>query len=78
MAKRQVVVTTCDQCGREAETDLPQDARARYILPDKWMHVTGNTRTVEVFAMDLCDQCVQPVLGIAGRWKRESRVLTAV
>jgi hypothetical protein len=75
MARKSVVVTSCDQCGTEAVTDLPRaNARDQFVLPENWLHVTGSTtRTDSLFAMDLCEECVQPVLGIAGRWQQRQQ-----
>lgn len=69
MAKRQVVVSTCDRCGREETTDFnkaPVSRAEEFLLPEHWLHVAGNTRKTTVFSMDLCGECKMTVLEAAG------------
>jgi hypothetical protein len=69
MAKKQVVTSTCDRCGFEADTEYKpkQSNWDRFVLPDGWLHVEGNTNKTTVFEMDLCSVCKKAVLAAAGR-----------
>jgi hypothetical protein len=71
--KQQVIVSTCDQCGTEDVRSMPRAFRGvedRVVLPPKWLHVSGQTGSAVVFSLDLCPQCVGPVLKVAGAYKR--------
>lgn len=55
MAKKSVVVTTCDQCGVEETIDMPvKETRAQLLLPKGWIHVQGDSATKSLFALDFC------------------------
>lgn len=69
--RKTVLVTTCDQCGTDDVADMPRvSRRARLLLPPRWLHVTGSTATAEVFSLDMCPACVDPVLKVAGAYGR--------
>jgi len=71
MARKEVLFSTCDRCFKEVETDMEPLVAARrdekFILPDGWIHVSGNTRKTTIFEMDLCDDCKGIVIAAAGR-----------
>jgi hypothetical protein len=74
LARKQVVLSTCDRCGTEVHNDLhrkPYSRKEELILPDGWLHVAGNTSTTVVFEMDLCDICKITVLEAAGHAPRK-------
>jgi hypothetical protein len=63
MAKKTVLVSTCDTCGKTVTNDLkPVKERAEFDLPDKWIHLRADTRTKTIMARDLCDDCAKPIL----------------
>lgn len=70
MAKKQVLVSTCDTCGKEVTTDFkPVPNRGEFELPDKWIHLRADTRTKNLLARDLCDECAKPILKVIGNSK---------
>lgn len=72
MAKRKMLVSTCDQCHKEDKVPLDRLGRKKFVLPPKWMHVEATTAAGPVFGLDLCDDCVKPVLKAAGRYRAVS------
>jgi hypothetical protein len=66
--KQEVVITTCDRCGREARMPLvPQKHSSdQFVIPEEWLHVAANTKDTLVFASDLCPECKKPVLEAVG------------
>lgn len=69
MARKEIIVTTCDKCyGQEKQDMQVKPGRADlFQLPDGWLHITGNTKRSTVFEMDLCGSCKQDVIEAAGR-----------
>ena len=62
MAKKSVLVSTCDSCSKEVTHDLQVPSkRAEFDLPTGWIHVQGNDKSKELFALDLCDTCSKEV-----------------
>lgn len=68
MAKKEVLFSTCDRCFKEAQTDIDKaPARAeKFQLPERWLHISANTRNTTAFEMDLCDDCKGIVIAAAG------------
>lgn len=70
MAKREVVITTCDRCGKEEQSDPPKPGTKghldEFFLPEGWLHIRGNDRRKLLFEMQLCPGCTEPVLAAAG------------
>lgn len=68
MSKQTVVVSSCDRCHKEVTMALSKVSQRGhdYDLPDKWLHVSGNTKSSLVFEMHLCEDCKQIVLEAAG------------
>lgn len=67
MAKRQVILSTCDSCHKEEMSPLDKKSRRDELdLPKGWLHVEGSTATSTVFEMDLCADCKKSVLEAAG------------
>lgn len=64
--KKQVLTTTCDNCGSEERVDFA-DANAEFTLPKNWMNVVGRRNGGEVFELDLCPECTMMVLAAGGR-----------
>ena len=63
VAKKTVLVSTCDTCGKEVINDFkPVKDRAEFDLPDKWIHLRADTRNKTIMARDLCDDCAKPIL----------------
>ena len=69
MASREVVVSVCDRCTTEvtAPFNRKNKKHSELVLPQGWLHVAGNTATALVFEMDLCAECKQIVLEVAGK-----------
>jgi hypothetical protein len=77
MSKKQVLLSICDRCHTEVQSDLIRaDGRMRlgrkseFVLPPGWLHVEGNTTTHTVFEVDLCEVCKGVVLDAAGSARR--------
>lgn len=70
MAKKEVVLTTCDTCGAEEQMPLPKgDGRHMsdpFVIPAEWLHVAANTKDKLLFERDLCPKCKRDVLAAAG------------
>jgi hypothetical protein len=69
MTTKEVLQSECDQCGKKEVFEPGPGRRAQILLPQGWLHVSGKTKSVDVFSMDLCDTCVAPVLAMAGKHK---------
>lgn len=70
MASQEILLSTCDRCTTEVRTPLDRKRKkTELVLPTGWLHVSGNTSTSLVFAMDLCEECKQIVLEMAGKAK---------
>lgn len=69
MASQEILLSTCDRCTTEVRTPLDRKSkkRAELVLPHGWLHVSGNTSTALVFEMDLCEDCKQIVVEVAGK-----------
>lgn len=69
MASQEILLSTCDRCTTEVHTPLDRKhkKRAELVLPHGWLHVSGNTATALVFEMDLCEDCKQVVVEVAGK-----------
>lgn len=69
MASREVVVSVCDRCTTEVTTPLKRKNKKNLelVLPPGWLHIAANTATALVFEMDLCAECKQIVLEVAGK-----------
>lgn len=69
MASQEILLSTCDRCTTEVRTPLDRKSkkRAELVLPHGWLHVSGNTATALVFKMDLCEECKQIVVEVAGK-----------
>jgi hypothetical protein len=63
MAKKKVLVSTCDNCGKTVTTDYdPKPTRGEFVLPDKWLHLSADNKTKNILSRDLCDTCAKPIL----------------
>lgn len=69
MATKEVLFSTCDRCFKEAQTDIEKSParNEKFLLPEGWLHISGNSRRATVFEMDLCDDCKGYVIAAAGR-----------
>lgn len=74
MATKEVVISTCDRCFTEAQTDMDKSParNEKFQLPDGWLHISANTRRTTVFEMDLCGDCKGIVIAAAGRGDKAS------
>jgi hypothetical protein len=62
MAKKSVLESTCDQCGKQEIMDLPvKDPRAEFVLPNGWVHVRGDDKHKSLFALDFCTDCAKVI-----------------
>jgi hypothetical protein len=67
MVKKQVILSVCDNCHKEATTDMaPKRAEKGlknedFLLPDGWAHMRIDTNEKTLYGVDLCDECVKPV-----------------
>jgi hypothetical protein len=62
-------MSICDKCHTEQQMKFdkqPKSRRDRFLLPDGWVHVQGNSRNTTVFEMDLCKDCARIVKELAG------------
>ena len=69
MATQHVLMSVCDKCHKEAQTPFnknPKNRKAKYLLPKGWLHVSGNTKDLTVFEIDLCADCAIEVRKAAG------------
>lgn len=67
--KKTILQSTCDRCGEEDITAFdkhPTEGRDRYVLPEGWINVSGNTSKRTVFEFDLCADCAKIVREAAG------------
>jgi len=70
MARKTVVESQCDKCHKETITPLKAErVRGLYDLPEGWVHVQANSRTAQIFALDLCDECKTVVEEAAGSFR---------
>ena len=69
MSRKTVIISTCDRCGTEQERPYDKNPlhRDRYVLPDGWVNVAGNTSRTTLFEFDLCPDCGRVVREAAGR-----------
>jgi hypothetical protein len=68
VAKKKVLISTCDSCGFEEVTNIPDKTkRAEFVLPNGWVHVRVDDRHKSILASDLCPKCAVPIRDIAGR-----------
>lgn len=69
MASREVVITSCDQCGTEWQMPLKKAGKAgdTYKLPSGWLHLEAKTSHAVVLSVDLCAECKKPALAAAGK-----------
>lgn len=69
MASQEILLSICDRCTAEVQSPLDRKSKKRgeLLLPPGWLHVSGNTATTLVFEMDLCEECKQIVVEVAGK-----------
>jgi hypothetical protein len=70
MASQEILLSTCDRCTTEVRSPLERTRGRRkteLVIPKGWLHVSGNTATSLVFEMDLCEECKNIVMEIAGK-----------
>lgn len=68
MASQEILLSICDRCTTEVRTPLDRKRKkTEMVLPQGWLHVSGNTATALVFEMDLCEECKQIVVELAGK-----------
>lgn len=73
MSKKQVIESTCDNCGTVAVTDLsPKRAEKGlktedYLLPEGWAHLRIDTNLKTLYGVDLCNVCIKPVTDLMGQ-----------
>lgn len=67
MASKEILVSICDQCGTEEQTDVKKVVgKNDILLPTGWLHVKASSAFVEdVFSLDLCPKCSAPVVELA-------------
>jgi hypothetical protein len=74
MSKKEVLLSICDRCHVEAETEVQKHRlghrKDRYLLPPGWINIAANTATHTVFEMDLCEESKAIVLEAAGSARR--------
>jgi hypothetical protein len=74
MAKKQVIESTCDSCGKTATTDINPKRKDKglkeedFLLPGDWAHIRIDTNTTTLFAHDLCPECLGPVKAAIGKF----------
>ena len=69
MSKKTVIVSECDRCHVTVESPFnknPLHQTDRYVLPQGWTHVAGNTARTTIFEFDLCADCSRVVREAAG------------
>ena len=68
--KKTILQSTCDRCGTEEITGFDKAPvggdRDRYVLPEGWVNVSGNTARKTLFEFDLCPDCARMVRELAG------------
>lgn len=71
MASQEILLSTCDRCTAEVQSPLDRKSKKKgtLLLPSGWLHVSGNTATSLVFELDLCEECKQIVMEVAGKAK---------
>lgn len=69
MATKEVLFSTCDRCYKEVQTDIERNPQRGqpFQIPPGWIHISANSRTANVFEMDLCEDCKGIVIEAAGR-----------
>lgn len=69
MAKQEVVLTTCDNCGTEETMPLKKSGAPftdPFILPEGWLHIAANNKDTLLLERQLCPSCAKPVLEAVG------------
>lgn len=67
MSRLKVLESVCDRCTTEVRVPFPERRRGEgLVLPEGWLHVSGETATAVVFEMDLCRDCKRAVMEAAG------------
>jgi hypothetical protein len=64
MAKKSVIESTCDTCGKSVIEDFGPRRKAEFDLPKGWVHLRLDTRRQQLVARDLCDECSKPLMDI--------------
>jgi len=62
MAKKSVIVSICDTCGKELTQDFGPKKRGEFDLPKGWIHLRADSGTKSLMARDLCDECAKPIM----------------
>lgn len=64
MAKKSVIESICDTCGKKVVEDFGPKRRGEFDLPKGWIHLRADNRFKNVFARDICDDCAKPILQV--------------
>lgn len=67
--RQEVLESECDRCHTSIDTPLPRLVRGQFDIPAGWLHIQANSKSVQEFAMDLCEDCKKIVLEAAGRFR---------
>jgi hypothetical protein len=62
MAKKEMLLSECDRCGKTAMTETATFTKNERHLPNGWINVAIVGRKSDLITMDLCDECGVPVL----------------
>ena len=65
MAKKEMLISICDRCGKKEMTETASFQKNEAMIPNNWIHVSIKSRRSDISAMDLCDECGIPVLHAA-------------
>lgn len=60
MARKEMVVTTCDSC--KSETMYEYKERKGLYIPRGWVHLELSDYSSKILIQDLCPNCAGPIL----------------
>ena len=76
MAKKQVIQSTCDSCGKTENTEMDSKRADKgirtedFLLPEGWAHLRIDTNRTTIYQMDLCADCMKPVKETIGKYTK--------
>lgn len=65
MATKEMVITTCDSCGKEEQYTYSK--KKGVYIPRGWVHLVLNDYSHTILAKDLCPKCSGTILEYANR-----------